>query len=235
MLLFHAELDQSSVVTDESGRTNNTLYSTFLESRPQKLETDAIALITALQSSFSALRCHIVHLSASSAIPLIRAAKSSGLNLTVETCFHYLCLSSEDIPNGRPEFKCCPPVRGHANREQLWDALREGLIDCVVSDHSPCVAELKRLDQGDIMGAWGGISTLGLGLSLLWTEGRQRGFTLNQIVDWTSTQSAKHSGLAGIKGKLDAGHDADLIVWDPDARWTVRVAWQDAIMFQVLT
>jgi allantoinase len=147
----------------------------------------------------------------------------------VETCFHYLCLSSEDIPNGRPEFKCCPPVREQWNRELLWAALRDGVIDCVVSDHSPCLAELKRLDEGDIMGAWGGISTLGLGLSLLWTEGRDRGCSLNQIVDWTSARSAKHAGLDGVKGQLGVGYDADLIVWDPDARWTVRVGWPDAI------
>jgi len=230
VLLFHAELDQTSAAVPSAfDPTHNTLYSTFLGSRPERLETDAIALITTLQRLYPALRCHIVHLSAASALPLIRAAKSAGLNLTVETCFHYLCLSSEDIPNGRPEFKCCPPVREKCNRELLWAALQEGVIDCVVSDHSPCLVELKRLEEGDIMGAWGGISTLGLGLSLLWTEGRDRGCTLNQIVEWTSTRSAKHAGLDGIKGQLAVGYDADLIVWDPETRWTVT---KDSLKFK---
>lgn len=121
------------------------------------------------------MRFHIVHLSTASALPLIRTAKAAGLtNLTVETCFHYLCLASDHIPRGRPEFKCCPPIRDERNREGLWEGLREGLIDFVVSDHSPCVVEMKRVESGDVMGAWGGIGTLGLGGSLLWTEGRKR-------------------------------------------------------------
>ncbi|KAG6911147.1 hypothetical protein DXG01_003887 [Tephrocybe rancida] len=218
VLLFHAELGLAGSPEDAS---NVTSYSTFLDSRPQKLETDAISLITTLQKRYPALRCHIVHLSASSALPLIRAARSAGLNLTVETCFHYLCLSATEIPDGHPEFKCCPPVREAANQELLWNGLLEGLIDCVVSDHSPCVAELKKLDEGDIMGAWGGISTLGLGLSLLWTEGQRRGVTIAQIIQWTSLNSAEHAGLGHLKGQLKVGLDGDFIIWDPDAEFTV--------------
>ena len=226
MLLFHAELDRPSTPDDDSGTSDvsakaNTFYTTFLSSRPQRLETDAIDLITRLQRKHPSLRCHIVHLSASSALPLIRAARDSGLKLTVETCFHYLCLSSDNIPDGHPEFKCCPPIREHSNRELLWEALQDGVIDCVVSDHSPCVVELKNLDEGDVMGAWGGISTLGLGLSLLWTEARKRGLTVNQIVHWTSSKSAEHAGLGETKGRLAVGYDADLIIWDPEAQWTV--------------
>ena len=201
--------------------TDPTLYRTFLDSRPEKLETDAISLITALQVKYPHLRCHIVHLSASSALPLIRAAKSTGLNLTVETCFHYLCLSTNDIPLGRPEFKCCPPIRELTNRELLWQGLNAGLIDCVVSDHSPCVAELKSFANGDIMSAWGGISTLGLGLSLLWTEGRKRGAGISQIIDWTSRKTAEHAGLGHLKGQLKVGLDGDFIIWDPNAEFTV--------------
>lgn len=199
-----------------------TLYSTFLDSRPEKLETDAISLITALQKVYPALRCHIVHLSASSALPLIRAARASGLNLTVETCFHYLCLSANDVPSGRPEFKCCPPIRESNNRDLLWDGLKEGLIDFVVSDHSPCVTELKMLDEGDIMSAWGGISTLGLGLSLLWTEGVKRGIGIGEIIEWTSKKTAEHAGLGHLKGQLKVGLDGDFIIWDPDAELPVR-------------
>ncbi|KII92466.1 hypothetical protein PLICRDRAFT_104019 [Plicaturopsis crispa FD-325 SS-3] len=221
VLLFHAELDDSSGAGQAHGHEDPTAYSTFLGSRPQKLETDAIALITSLQRTYPDLRCHIVHLSASSALPLVRAAKSSGLDLTVETCFHYLCLSADDIPHGRPDFKCCPPIRETPNRDELWTALQTGVIDCVVSDHSPCVAGLKNMSDGDIMKAWGGISTLGLGLSLLWTEGRKRGATINHIVDWTCVKTAKHAGLEDRKGQLKVGHDADIVIWDPRAEFTV--------------
>jgi allantoinase len=139
----------------------------------------------------------------------------------VETCFHYLVLSSEDIPQGRPEFKCCPPIREEVNRDLLWDALKDGVIDFVVSDHSPCLPQLKMIDEGDIMGAWGGISALGLGLSLLWTEGSKRGVTIPQIVDWTSTKGARHAGLGETKGQLAVGFDADLMIWDPEAQFEV--------------
>lgn len=220
MLCFHAELDTGSPSGPAS--PDPTLYDTFLASRPQQLEVDAIKLINSLHAKYPSLRLHIVHLSASSALPLIRAAKSTGLPLTVETCFHYLALTSEHIPNGHPEFKCCPPVREGTNREELWKALEDGTIDCVVSDHSPCVASLKNLDTGDIMGAWGGISTLGLGLSLLWTEGRKRGVSLAKIVQWTSGATAKHASLDNRKGAIQVGYDADLIIWDPEAEVKVR-------------
>jgi allantoinase len=198
-----------------------TLYLTFLTSRPARMEQDAIASIISLQQRYRKLRCHIVHLSSASALPVIRAARSSGLNLTVETCFHYLCLSADTIPDGRPDFKCCPPIRGEANRELLWGALKEGLIDFVVSDHSPCVQELKKMETGDIMSAWGGISTLGLGLSLLWTEGSKRDVTIAQIVDWVCCKTAKHASLSHRKGQLRVGYDADFIFWDPKAEFTV--------------
>ncbi|KAH0589093.1 Allantoinase [Termitomyces sp. J132] len=217
VLLFHAELGSAGTPENSDVR----LYSTFLNSRPQKLETDAISLITSLQEKYPALRCHIVHLSASSALPLIRSARDAGLNLTVETCFHYLCLSAAEIPDGHPEFKCCPPVRDAANQDLLWDGLKEGLIDFVVSDHSPCIVELKRLGEGDIMGAWGGISTLGLGLSLLWTEGQRRGISIAQIVEWMSLKPAEHAGLGNLKGQLKVGLDGDFVIWDPHTEFMV--------------
>lgn len=174
-----------------------------------------------VQQQFPSLRCHIVHLSAASALPLIRAAKSAGMKLTVETCFHYLCLSADEIPDGHPQFKCCPPIREQANKELLWQALKDGTLDCVVSDHSPCVAELKNMDEGDIMNAWGGISTLGLGLSLLWTEGSKRGVSISQIIKWTSVKTAEHAGLSHSKGQLKVGYDADLVIWDSEAEYKV--------------
>ena len=152
----------------------------------------------------------------------MRAAQEAGRALTVETCFHYLCLSAEDVPRGRPEWKCCPPVRGEANRAALWDAVMDGTVGCVVSDHSPCVAGLKRLEEGNVMEAWGGISTLGLGLSLLWTEGRRRGVEglLARIVGWCAEATARHAGVEERKGALKVGWDADMVVWDPEAEFT---------------
>jgi len=146
------------------------------------------------------------------------------LKLTVETCFHYLSLSANDIPDGRPEFKCCPPIRNESNRDQLWKALLDGDIDCVVSDHSPCVIELKKVEDGDIMAAWGGINSLGLGLSLLWTEGRKpkRGATLGQIVNWMSKRTAEHAGLDAVKGSLAVGLDGDFVIWDAEAEFKER-------------
>ncbi|KAL6298879.1 allantoinase [Sparassis latifolia] len=223
VLCFHAELDMSPSRSSNTSwpQPDPTLYDTFLSSRPDQLELDAIKLITALHARYPSLRLHIVHLSAASALPLIRAAKASGLPLTVETCFHYLCLAAADIPAGRPEFKCCPPVRDARNREELWGALLDGTLDCVVSDHSPCVAPLKCLDDGDIMRAWGGISTLGLGLSLLWTEGRRRGVSIGQVVSWVCEKTALHAGLQDRKGRFAVGFDADIIIWDSEAEFTV--------------
>jgi len=225
VLAFHAEIDSPEGPLPDVSSHNQTHYSTFLASRPQHLEINAISLITQLQTHFPSLRCHIVHLSAASALPIIRKAKAEGANLTVETCFHYLCLSSDEIPDGKPEFKCCPPIRDNANRELLWEALKDGTIDFVVSDHSPCVVDLKKLDEGDIMSAWGGISTLGLGLSLMWTESQksQNGVGLSQIIKWTSTATAKHAGLDTTKGAIKVGADADIVFWDPKAEFRVRV------------
>jgi allantoinase len=221
VLLFHAEVDDHP--TPIANSEDPTVYSTFLNSRPERFEVDAISQIIDLQKEFPTLRCHIVHLSAARALPIIRSAKAAGHKLTVETCFHYLCLASDSIPDGRPEFKCCPPIRDAANREALWAALLDGTIDCVVSDHSPCVAELKKLDQGDIMGAWGGISTLGFGLSLLCMEGRKRNVPIGTILRWISENTASHAGLGDRKGKIAVGYDADLIIWDPDVQYTVRL------------
>lgn len=200
-------------------------YSTFLASRPPAFETYAIEEILSLADIAPSLQLHIVHLSAKEGIPIVRAAQEAGVKLSAETCFHYLTLAAEDIENGDTRHKCCPPIREGSNRDDLWDALKEGLIETVVSDHSPCTAGLKALKEnsgdGDFFRAWGGISTVGLGLSVLWTEGCKRGVSLEEISLWTSYKTAKQVGLLGRKGCLEVGWDADILVFDPEAKFTV--------------
>ncbi|KAH7925528.1 allantoinase [Leucogyrophana mollusca] len=233
VLLFHAELETPSSTSDLSHDSPDpTVYETFLNSRPEDMEVNAIKLITRLQEEYKSLRCHIVHLSASSALPIIQAARRRGLKLTVETCFHYLCLSSSNLLNCRPEFKCCPPIRDRSNRDSLWKALIDGDIDFVVSDHSPCVTELKKLDEGDIMAAWGGINSLGLGLSLLWTEGKTRNVGITQIISWLSEKTAEHAGLSASKGQLKVGLDGDLVIWDPNAEFKARQVSKELLHFK---
>lgn len=220
LVLFHAELDKHShqISTAPSSGPDPKQYSTFLESRPAQLELDALELILQMCRSYPNIRFHIVHLSAAEAVPRIKAARASGIrNLTVETCYHYLTLSSEDVPENATQYKCCPPIRSEANRKQICQALLDGIIDYVVSDHSPCIPELKK---GDFMSAWGGVSGLGLGLSLLWTEfgGKE---DIGKIMSWVSTVQAKQVGLEGSKGSIAVGMDADLVVFDPEGSYTV--------------
>lgn len=218
LLLFHAELEDEKQHVDLDPR----LYSTFLTHRPASMEESAISLITRLSAQYPSLRTHIVHLSTSSALPLLQDARDKQkLPLSVETCIHYLTLESEKIPDGRTDYKCCPPIRGHDNREALWQALQDGDIDFIVSDHSPCVAELKRLDKGDFLQAWGGIGGLGLGLSLLYTETQKRGISLGKLVDWLAVKPAKQVGIADQKGSLKVGADGDFVVFDTSATYQV--------------
>jgi allantoinase len=164
---------------------------------------------------------HVVHLSSADSLPQIRAARAEGLPLTVETCAHYLCLSAEQVPDGDTTFKCAPPIRDAENRERLWAGLREGAIDFVVTDHSPCVPALKGRERGDFHAAWGGIASLQLGLAAVWHEASSRGVTLPELFAWLSARPASFAGLGGSKGRIAPGQDADLVAWDPDARFTL--------------
>jgi allantoinase len=224
VLLVHAELpgpiDRAGA---ELAGADPRAYDTFLRSRPRESENEAIAQMVRLCRETGA-RVHIVHHSSSDAIPTVAAAKAEGLPFTVETCPHYLTFAAEDIPPGATHYKCCPPVRERENREKLWQALGDGTIDMVVSDHSPCTPDLKLRESGDFMEAWGGISTLQFGLPVLWTGARARGFGLADISRWMSAATAGLAGLDDRKGFLKAGHDADITVWHPEREFTVETA-----------
>jgi allantoinase len=209
VLLVHAELP-GSLATCEGDR-----YDDWLRSRPDAAETEAIALLVRLSRELGA-RVHIVHLATAEALPLLREARRH-LPVTVETCPHYLTFAAEEIPDGALAFKCAPPIRSRENRERLWDALREGLIDLVATDHSPSPPELK---QGGFRAAWGGIASLQLALPAVWTGARERGFSLPDLARWMSGNPARLAGLAN-KGAIEPGFDADLVIWEPEA--SVRV------------
>ncbi|MFP5503579.1 MAG: allantoinase AllB, partial [Candidatus Sericytochromatia bacterium] len=216
-LLVHAELEPADFSPPEG---DPRAYATFLASRPATFEVEAVKMMIALCRE---TRCpvHIVHLAAAEALPLIAAAKAEGLPMSVETCPHYLVFASEEIPDGQTHFKCCPPIRDTSNRERLWAGLADGTIDFVACDHSPCTPHLKRLDEGDFMAAWGGISGLQFALGVVWTAARARGFALEQVLPWVTDRTARFAGLAGRKGAIAPGHDADLLFWRPDETFTI--------------
>lgn len=270
-VMFHAEMEGSDAKSDQDHHTHNavpadpTAYQTFLDSRPATLETRAInSIIDHAPSTPSPLQLHIVHLAAADAIPALRAARARGIQITAETCFHYLALTAEDVPAGDTRHKCCPPIRSAANADALWKetfdryAEPDGVIKTVVSDHSPCTPELKRLpshipgsvtadsepNTGSFSHSWGGISSVGLGLSILWSELERRGHippldanntlsapgqpraelasALEAVATLTARNTAAQVRLTGRKGDLVPGCDADVCVFDPDEVWTVE-------------
>jgi allantoinase len=217
LMIVHAE-DADEVAECAHGRA----YGGFLASRPDAAEERAIALVVDTARTTGA-RAHVVHLSASGALPTLRAALAGGVDVSVETCPHYLHFEAGTIPDGATELKCCPPIRDGANREALWAALGGGDIDMVVSDHSPCTADLKRQDTGDFAEAWGGIASLQLGLPVVWSGARERGVPLADVVRWMATAPARRVGLTS-KGEIAVGADADLCVFAPEESWVVDPA-----------
>jgi allantoinase len=223
-LLCHAELpgpieEAAALIEGLDPRT----YAAYVRSRPRAAEDLAIALLVSLCRETKA-SVHVVHLSSSGALGSLRQARNEGLPFTAETTPHYLHFAAEDIPDGATPYKCAPPIRERENREKLWAALGEGLIDLVVSDHSPCTPALKKLEAGDFAEAWGGIASLQLGLPVIWTEARKRGKTIADLAGWMCEGSAKLAGLGAKKGKIAAGMDADLVIWDPEAAHVIQAA-----------
>jgi allantoinase len=219
LLIAHAE-DPS--VIDAAPAAQGRGYAGFLASRPAGAEVTAVrGLLAAARRT--GCRTHIVHLSAADALPDIERARGDGLPVTVETCPHYLTLAAEQVPDGATQFKCCPPVRGAENREQLWQALAGGLIDCVVSDHSPCPVADKVLDTGDFGAAWGGIASLQLSLPVTWTAAAARGHSLAQVAGWMAAAPARLAGLRD-RGEIRPGAQADFCVLAPDEEFTVDPA-----------
>jgi allantoinase len=219
LLIVHAE--DPRVLAQAPPATGRD-YASFLASRPDTAEHAAIALVIATARA-TGTRAHILHLSSATALPLIAQARAEGVPLTVETCPHYLTIAAEEVPEGATQFKCCPPIRGAANRDLLWAALADGVIDCVVSDHSPSTVDLKRLDTGDFGAAWGGVSGLQVGFAAMWTEAAARGHGLADVVRWMARRPAEITGLAA-KGAIAVGRDADLAVVAPDAAVRVDAA-----------
>ena len=219
-LLVHAE-HPGHICTPSPDALNARSYAAYLASRPPQSELEAIRLLIRFCREFGC-PVHIVHLSSAKALPDLQAARAESLPITVETCPHYLCLSSEGIPDGATEHKCAPPIRDAANRELLWQALGDGLIDLIVTDHSPCPPELKLRESGNFVEAWGGISSLSVALPLIWTEACRRGFGIYDVERWMSRAPASLAGLNARKGRIAPGYDADFVIFDPDRQWEIN-------------
>jgi allantoinase len=220
-LLVHAELAAPIDRAMEAlANADWSCYSTYLQSRPDDAELAAIRMLLALCREYR-FRLHIVHLSTNHALSELRAARAEGLPVSVETCPHYLHLTAETIANGATLAKCAPPIRGRENRENLWEGLRDGTIDMVVTDHSPCPPAMKRISEGDFRTAWGGIASLSVALPLMWTEAGARGFTLMDLARWMSAEPARLAGCDLRKGRIAPGYDADFVAFDSEREFIV--------------
>ena len=220
-LLVHAELPGpiEAAATEESERDSRS-YGAYLSSRPPAAEVQAVHLVLELAQQHK-VRMHIVHVSAQEVIPLLRQARAGGAAVSAETCPHYLAIEAEQIPAGATEFKCAPPIRERVNREALWRGLEEGVLDFIVSDHSPCPPALKQRETGDFFAAWGGIASLELGLPVIWSEMRARSLSVEHIVRWMSEGPARLVGLHRLRGRLTTGYQADFALFDPAAAFEV--------------
>ncbi|TMF62507.1 MAG: allantoinase AllB [Chloroflexi bacterium] len=218
-LLVHAE---SADVAAGMSPVNSRKYGDYLESRPKEMENLAVAQVIEAARRTGG-RAHVVHLSSSDAVAMIASARREGVRVTAETCPHYLTLTAEEIPDGATAFKCSPPIREASNRDSLWGGLEQGVIDFIVSDHSPCTVAMKELASGNFGAAWGGISSVQLSLSIIWTGARRRRYSLATVAAWMSEGPARLAGLRR-KGKIAPGFDADFCVLAPDESFVVDPA-----------
>lgn len=216
-LLVHCELSDN----EHPCNGDSSSYKNYLATRPTKWEDDAIAMMIRLCEEFNC-RTHIVHLSSANSIEQIINAKQNGLPLTVETGQHYLYFNAEEIPDGKTAYKCAPPIREKENNDQLWNALKDGIIDFVATDHSPATPDLKELESGDFMKAWGGIASIQLAFPVLWTAAKKRNCTFEDMAKWLCSNPAKLIGKQNNKGKIEKGYDADIVIWDADKKFTVN-------------
>jgi allantoinase len=220
-LLVHAELPGPiDAATEHLANADWRRYAVYLQSRPEEAELAAIRLLLSLCREY-VFRLHIVHLSASAALRELKIARSQGLTISVETCPHYLHLTSETIDDGATLRKCAPPIRSRENRERLWQGLRDGVIDLVATDHSPCPPAMKKLDEGNFKTAWGGISSVSVALPVMWTEASHRGFTLLDIARWMAEGPARLAGCQRRKGRIARGFNADFVIFDPEGEFVV--------------
>jgi allantoinase len=223
-LLVHAELPGPIAEAEKKlTKADPRRYSAWLASRPRAAENEAIELLVKLARELGA-SIHIVHLSSSDALVTLQKAKSDGQPVTAETCPHYLTFDAEQIAEGRTEFKCAPPIREKENRDKLWEALGDGTIDFIATDHSPCPPAMKLADTGDFLSAWGGIASLELSLPAVWTEASSRGYAVRQLVEWLCSGPARLAGLEKRKGAIAVGYDADFVIWNRDSRFVVDPA-----------
>ena len=220
-LLPSPTLLTSASTCAEAPPPDSRAYATWLRSRPPAAEDEAVALLYRLCKEIGT-PVHVVHLSSAGALGTLAKARDEGVPLTAETAPHYLHFTAEQVPDGATWYKCAPPIRDRGNRDKLWQALEDGLISMVVSDHSPCTPDLKRIDTGDFVAAWGGIAGLQFSFSAVWSEARARGIALERVVEWMCAAPARHAGIAGRKGAIAEGRDADLVMLDPDASFVVR-------------
>ncbi|MBB5345422.1 allantoinase AllB [Tunturibacter empetritectus] len=220
-LLVHAELaGPIDAATQSLRHADWRQYQTYLASRPDEAELQAIRLMIRLCRQYS-FRLHIVHLSTALALVELKSARKEGLPITVETCPHYLHFAAEEIADGNTLLKCAPPIRSKENQRGLWRGLHDGTIDMIVTDHSPCPPGMKRTDTGRFDQAWGGIASLSLALSIIHTDCGNRGDTLDDITRWMSSAPAALAGLARQAGVLQSGRDANFVRFDTEATFTV--------------
>jgi allantoinase len=218
-LLVHAEvqgpIDAATATIEDADWCE---YATYLRSRPDAGELEAIRMLIRLCRQYR-FRVHVVHLATMLALDELNAAKAEGLPITVETCPHYLHFAAEEIARGETLKKCAPPIRTRANRERLWSGLERGTIDLIATDHSPCLPEMKRLEEGNFGKAWGGVASLSIAASVVWTGMRERGLPLSKLTEWMSTAPARLAGLQDRKGRIAPGMDADIVAFEPEAHF----------------